>query len=123
MDSDKSLFLSLLHHKLLSVYLLFARFRNKKTGEEWEDLMSISEMETFTKKRSIELVPTSVGIVSSVGQLDSKIDGGFKDVLHKISDAHPHSDLADRYGKKTAKQAKSKAALDKIKKKYGKITE
>ena len=24
-------------------------FRNKKTGEEWEDLMSISEMETFTK--------------------------------------------------------------------------
>ena len=98
-------------------------FRNKKTGEEWEDLMSISEMETFTKKRNIQLVPTSVGIVSSVGQLDSKIDGGFKDVLHKISDPHPHSDLADRYGKKTAKQAKSKAALDNIKKKYGKITE
>ena len=41
-------------------------FRNKRTGEEWDDLMSISEMEKFTKKRNIELVPTSVGIVSSV---------------------------------------------------------
>jgi len=98
-------------------------FRNKKTGEEWEDMMTIAEMEAFSKKRDIELVPTGFGIVSSVGQLDSKIDGGMKEVFSKISDAHPHSDLADRYGKKTAKQAKSKAALDKIKKKYGKITE
>ena len=63
------------------------------------------------------------GIVSSVGQLDSKIDDGFKDVLSKISDAHPHSALADRYRKRTAKEAKGKAALDRIKKKYGKITE
>jgi|TARA_B100001094_G_scaffold47154_1_gene42389 hypothetical protein len=94
-------------------------FRNKRTGEEWDDLMSISEMESFTKKRDIELVPTSVGIVSSVGQMDSKIDGGFKEVLGKISDAHPHSALADRYRKRDSKEAKSKAALDKIKRKYG----
>ena len=65
----------------------------------------------------------SAYIVSSVGQLDSKIDDGFKDVLSKISDAHPHSALADRYRKRTAKEAKGKAALDRIKKKYGKITE
>ena len=94
-------------------------FRNKRTGEERDDLMSISEMESFTKKRDIELVPTSVRIVSSVGQMDSKIDGGFKEVLGKISDAHPHSALADRYRKRDSKEAKSKAALDKIKRKYG----
>jgi len=98
-------------------------FRDKKTGEEWDDLMSISEMEKFTKKRNIELVPTSVGIVSSVGQMDSKIDGGFKEVLNKVADAHPHSPLADRYRKRGAKEAKTKAALDKIKKKYGKIVD
>ena len=68
-------------------------------------------------------VPTGFGIVSSVGQLDSKIDDGFKDVLSKISDAHPHSALADRYRKRGAKEAKTKAALDKIKKKYGKIVD
>jgi len=94
-------------------------FRNKKTGEEWDDLMSIAEMESFTKKRNIELVPTAAMLVGSVGQMDSKIDGGFKEVLGKISDAHPHSALADRYRKRDSKEAKSKAALDKIKRKYG----
>ena len=94
-------------------------FRNKTTGEEWDDLMSISEMESFTKKRNIELVPTSAMLVSSVGQMDSKIDGGFKEVLGKISDAHPHSALADRYRKRDAKESKNKAALDRIKTKYG----
>ena len=94
-------------------------FRNKTTGEEWDDLMSISEMEKFTKKRNIELVPTSAMLVGSVGQMDSKIDGGFKEVLGKISDAHPYSALADRYRKRDSKEAKNKAALDKIKRKYG----
>ena len=94
-------------------------FRNKTTGEEWDDLMSISEMEKFTKKRNIELVPTAAMLVGSVGQMDSKIDGGFKEVLGKISDAHPHSALADRYRKRDSKEAKNKAALDKIKRKYG----
>jgi hypothetical protein len=94
-------------------------FRNKTTGEEWDDLMSISEMEKFTKKRNIELVPTAAMLVGSVGQMDSKIDGGFKEVLGKISDAHPYSALADRYRKRDSKEAKNKAALDKIKRKYG----
>ena len=98
-------------------------FRDRRTGEEWDDLMSISEMEKFTKKKNTELVPTSVGIVSSVGQLDSKIDDGFKEVLGKVADAHPHSPLADRYRKRGAKEAKTKAALEKIKKKYGKIVD
>ena len=94
-------------------------FRNKTTGEEWDDLMSISEMEKFTKKRNIELGPTAAMLVGSVGQMDSKIDGGFKEVLGKISDAHPYSALADRYRKRDSKEAKNKAALDKIKRKYG----
>ena len=50
-------------------------FRNRKTGEEWDDLMTIAEMESFTKKRNIELVPTAAMLVGSVGQMDSKIDG------------------------------------------------
>mgnify|MGYP003652213669 CR=1 FL=1 len=82
-------------------------FRNKTTGEEWDDLMSISEMEKFTKKRNIELVPTAAMLVGSVGQMDSKIDGGFKEVLGKISDAHPYSALADRYRKRVSQSDKA----------------
>ena len=46
-------------------------FRNKKTGEVWEDLMTIAEMEKLTKKRHIELLPpTQMNIVSSVGSVE-----------------------------------------------------
>ena len=90
-------------------------FRNKKTNEEWQDLMTIAEMEKFVKKKHIELLPpTQMNIVSSTGQLDSKIDGGFKEVFSKISEAHPNSALADRYGSKTVAETQ----VDRLRKKH-----
>ena len=80
------------------------RFYNSKTKEEYEDLMSISEMEDFIKKKHIKLLPpTKLNIVSSVGNLDSKTDSGWKDVLSKISEAHPASNLAQQYTRKSVK--------------------
>ena len=84
------------------------RFLNTKTGEEYEDLMSIAEMEKLKKKKHIELLPpTQMNIISSTGSLDSKTDSGWKDTLSKISEAHPNSELAKQYGsRKTSKQVK-----------------
>ena len=80
------------------------RFYNKKTKEEYLDLMTISEMEEFIKKKHIELLPpTQMNIVSSVGTLDGKTDNGWKETLSKISEAHPASPLARQYGKKSVK--------------------
>ena len=80
------------------------RFYNKKTKEEYEDLMSIAEMEEFIKKKHITLLPpTQMNIVSSVGSIDGKTDSGWKEVMSKISEAHPVSHLAERYGKKSVK--------------------
>jgi len=80
------------------------RFYNKRTKEEYTDLMSISEMEEFIKNKHIELlVPTKLNIVSSTGSLDSKTDSGWKEVLSKVSEAHPASNLASQYGKKSIK--------------------
>ena len=80
------------------------RFYNKRTKKEYTDLMSISEMEEFIKKKHIKILPpTQVNIVSSVGHIDSKTDSGWKDVLSKITDAHPASNLANQYGKKSVK--------------------
>ena len=68
------------------------RFYNKRTKEEYTDLMSISEMEEFIQKKHIKLLPpTQVNIVSSVGNIDSKTDNGWKEVLSKVSEAHPAS--------------------------------
>ena len=52
-------------------------------------------MEKFIKKKHIELLPpTQMNIVSSVGSVDSHTDRGFKEVLSKVSEAHPESPLA-----------------------------
>jgi hypothetical protein len=80
------------------------RFYNKRTKKEYTDLMSISEMEEFIKKKHIKILPpTQLNIVSSVGNIDSKTDNGWKEVLSKITDAHPASALASQYGKKSVK--------------------
>ena len=80
------------------------RFYNKKTKKEYTDLMSISEMEEFIKKKHIKILPpTTLNIVSSVGHVDSHTDNGWKEVMSKISEAHPNSHLADQYGKKSVK--------------------
>ena len=89
-------------------------FKNKKTGEVWEDLMTIAEMEKFVKKRHIELLPPSqLNIVSGVGSVDGKTDSGWKEVMSKISEAHPASNLAERYGKKSVKQTQIEKTIKK----------
>ena len=87
------------------------RFYNSKTKEEYTDLMSISEMEEFIKKKHIKLLPpTQSNIVSSTGSIDSKTDNGWKEVLSKVSEAHPASNLASQYGKKSVKDTQ----IDKV---------
>ena len=91
------------------------RFKDHNTGEIWEDLMLISEMEKFTKKKHIELLPpTQMNILSSVGSVDSHTDSGFKEVLSKVSEAHPESPLARRYGRRSVKDTQ----IEKVRKKH-----
>ena len=91
------------------------RFYNSKTKTEFEDYMTISDMEKFTKKKHIKLlVPTQMNIVSSVGSVDSKTDSGFKEVLSKAAEAHPNSPLAERYGRKSVKQTQ----IDRVRQKH-----
>ena len=90
------------------------RFYNSKTKTEFEDYMTISDMEKFTKRKHIKLLPpTQMNIVSSVGSIDGKTDSGWKEVMSKVSEAHPSSPLAERYGKRTVRQTQVQAARKK----------
>ena len=90
------------------------RFYNKRTKKEYTDLMSISEMEEFIKKKHIKLLPpTQLNIVSSTGSIDSKTDNGWKEVLSKVSEAHPASNLASQYGKKSVKDTQIDSVIKK----------
>ena len=93
------------------------RFYNKRTKKEYTDLMSISEMEEFIKKKHIKILPpTRLNIVSSTGSMDSKTDNGWKEVLSKITEAHPASELASQYGKKTVKDTQVDKVIQKHRK-------
>ena len=90
------------------------RFYNSKTKTEFEEYMTISDMEKFTKKRHIELLPpTQMNIVSSVGQIDSKTDSGWKDHLNRIAEKHPESELGQRYRRQGVKESQTKNILAK----------
>jgi hypothetical protein len=95
------------------------RFYNKRTKKEYTDLMSISEMEEFIKKKHIKILPpTTLNIVSSVGgHVDSHTDNGWKEVLSKVSEAHPASNLAKQYGKKSVKDTQVESIIKKHKRK------
>jgi len=49
----------------------------------------------------------------------TKVDGGFKEVLSKIADANPNSNLASDYGKKDKKSVMVRDAVQRVQKKLG----
>ena len=90
-------------------------FYNKKTKKEFDDMMTIAEMEEYMNKNPhIVQKITGLNIVSGVGSI--KQDGGWKENLSRIAEAHPKSALADRYSRKTIKQSKTEAVLSKHRK-------
>ena len=89
-------------------------FENKKTGKKWTDMMMISEMEDYLKKnKHISQVISGINIVASTGERTGKTDAGWKENLSRIAEAHPRSNLAKRYGKKTIKQVKTEQVIKK----------
>jgi hypothetical protein len=90
-------------------------FRDNKTGETWEDMMSNSQREIYLKNNpEINQVP---GGFATVGDhlmgVGPKQDGGMTENLQRIAESHPGTPLADRYGSSTTKQQKTRAVLKK----------
>ena len=89
-------------------------FLNTNTNKTEELFMSISEMEEYIKENPhIQIAPAAPAIVSGVNT-EQKMDTGWKETLQKISEAHPNSALADRYGgSKTNAAVKAKTLAKK----------
>ena len=90
-------------------------FKNTETGEEWEDIISISEREKFLEQNPhIQQLPSKVSIVGGYGDR-IKNDGGWKENMSRIAEAHPGSPLASRYGKDSTKNINTRNVLKKHK--------
>ena len=121
MEPRKSCFINTIHNVLslcclLLILMPIYTFYNKRTKKEFDNMMSISEMEEYlNKNKHITQVIKGINIVASVGNRTMKTDSGFNEVLSKIGEAHPQSELAKQTNKKTIKQIKTEQALAKNK--------
>ena len=72
-------------------------FKNNDTGAEWEEFFSIADKEDFLKENDhITQLPSLITIVSDTGGIRN--DGGWKDNMSRIAEAHPNSPMAQTYG-------------------------
>lgn len=88
-------------------------FRDTNTDEVFDVMMRISELDNYKDAHPNHVrVIEAPNIVSGVS-ITGKVDSGFKDVLSKISEAHPGSPLASNHGKKSIKQVQTERAIRK----------
>lgn len=98
-------------------------FIDTDTDEEFDIFMSWSERADFLLENpSIQPILTSAPALVRGTNSNSKVPDGFKEVLSRVAEAHPESVVADRYGKKTIKNVKTKEIVqryyEKSKKKW-----
>jgi hypothetical protein len=70
-------------------------FRNKETGEQFEKIMKISELDSFRAENpQLETVIQAVAFGDPTKMTSTrKFDSGFKEVLQKIHERSPGSEL------------------------------
>ena len=90
-------------------------FRDKTTGEEWDEFLSISAREERLTDTNIEQVPCAPAFVSGISGVTHKNDSGFNDMMSRIAVANPNSPLAETYGDKGVKASKTREAVKKAK--------
>ena len=89
-------------------------FENTKTGKVYDDMMSIAEKEEFLEKnKHIKQKLTTINISSGVMGVNMKNDGGWKDNLSRIAEAHPNSELAKQHKRRSTKEVKTQQVVEK----------
>ena len=93
-------------------------FKNTKTGKVYDDMMSIADKEIYLKKnKHIQQMVTKINISSGVVGIGAmKNDNGWKEMQSRIAEAHPASEFAQQHGKRTSKEIKTQAVVEKHRK-------
>ena len=93
-------------------------FKNNETGEVWDEIVSWDSRVAFLEENPhiSTIIEKAPGLVSSKYVSGIKNDDGWNENLSRISEAHPTSDLADRYGSKDISPSKTREAVKKWRK-------
>lgn len=88
-------------------------FLNTETNEIEEHFMSYTKLDEFKESNPhLKSQVSAPSIVSGVSVRDKR-DGGFKEVMSKIGDAHPGSNVHKEYGTKDIKREKTVGIIKK----------
>tara|TARA_Y100001970_G_scaffold293846_1_gene443797 strand:+ start:9868 stop:10161 length:294 start_codon:yes stop_codon:yes gene_type:complete len=91
-------------------------FENQDTGEVTELQMRMSELDDFKKNNpEMKQIITGVNLMYNSQSAKNNKDGGWNELMSKMADANPGSDVANKYKKKSIKDVK----IDQVKKKHG----
>ena len=84
--------------------------------------MSWKDREKYLEENpDIRAVMTSAALIGGTGDR-TKAPAGFNEVLSKVSEANPHSALAETHGKKDSLSVKKREIVKKARKKLGPIS-
>ena len=96
--------------------------KDSETGDVFDILLSMADKDKLLSENpQLTQVPTAPSIVASVGDRTGKTDEGWKENLARIAEGHPNSALANKYGSKDHKSAKTRSIVEKWRSRLGKI--
>lgn len=90
-------------------------FQDSNTGEVFDQMMKIAEKETFLADNPhlTQVITQAPSLGDSIRLGVRKSDSGWNDLMSRIGDANPRSEIANKYKRRTAKEVKTDAALKK----------
>lgn len=91
-------------------------FHDTETGEQWEEIMKYDEYKLFLLQNPHINPVYTINVIGGAGDR-IKPDSGFNDMLSRVAAANPGSPLADKHGSKGIKESKTRAAVNKFKRK------
>ena len=92
-------------------------FKNNDTEVVYDEFMGMSEKDKYLADNPhISQVPVMFSYVCDhIMGVGPKVDSSFNERLQQIANSHPGSPLADRYGKSSHKEIKTRNVLKKHK--------
>jgi len=95
-------------------------FRNINTAEVIEKVMPYKEKVKFLEDNDdwVGIITSAPRMISGIRNSDpsANSDGAWTEVMSKVAEAHPNSSVGERYGKKSIKDVKTKAVIEKHRK-------
>ena len=87
-------------------------YHNPQTQEQWDELWSYeTHLQFLVDNPNLNQIFHAPKLVSGISGVTHKNDAGFNDMMSRIAAANPSSALADKYGDKGVKAAKTREAV------------